>query len=245
MHLRLRRRKPRWRRYLRLAASTHRNAKSDLGLAVFLAMIAGSANAGGFMLLGSYSSHMTGYISQIGDQLALFNLGLALKSATAILSFVLGAASSSVMINWAKLHHSMHRYTIPIGVQGLLLLVFSSLGLDEDLPAASKLLGLFLLAFIMGLQNATITKISGARIRTSHATGMVTDVGIEIGKAVLGRALHKSGIAADKAKLKILLSILGSFFVGGVIGAFGFAYWSYFFALPMGIGLIFLAVFRS
>ena len=41
---------------------------------------------------------------------------------------------------------------------------------------------MLVLCYIMGLQNAVITKISNAEIRTTHITGLVTDLGIEIGK---------------------------------------------------------------
>ncbi|MCP5810116.1 DUF1275 domain-containing protein, partial [Klebsiella pneumoniae] len=39
------------------------------------------------------------------------------------------------------------------------------------------------LAFLMGLQNATVTRISDARVRTTHVSGMATDIGIELGIA--------------------------------------------------------------
>lgn len=41
-----------------------------------------------------------------------------------------------------------------------------------------------LLCYVMGLQNALITKISHAEIRTTHVTGLVTDLGIEMGKLI-------------------------------------------------------------
>ena len=65
-----------------------------------------------------------------------------------------------------------------------------------------------MLCFIMGLQNATVTKISGARIRTTHVTGMVTDVGIELGKLVYwNRDPIRSEtlrVRADRPKLRLL-----------------------------------------
>jgi uncharacterized membrane protein YoaK (UPF0700 family) len=245
MHGKSLRKKPRWRRQLRVATAVHRTGRSDLGLAIFLAFIAGGANAGGFMLLGSYASHMTGNLSQIGDQLALFNFALALKSAAAVVTFVLGAAVSAALINWARLKRSSHRFAIPLGLQGLLFLGFALFGLDPTPAPAATLSALLLLCFIMGMQNATITKISGARIRTTHATGMITDVGIEAGKAVFGYLFNIGSVRADPAKLSILLKILGSFIAGGIICAFGFSVWSYAFALPLGFALLFLATFRA
>src|SRR5690606_16396564 len=108
--------------------------------------------------------------------------------------------------------------------------------------AGGRLFALCCLCFIMGMQNATITKISGARIRTTHATGMITDIGIELGRAAFGVSLPRSSVAADGAKLRILVGLVISFLFGGVIGAVGFGQLGFFFALPLGITLLALSV---
>jgi uncharacterized membrane protein YoaK (UPF0700 family) len=65
-----------------------------------------------------------------------------------------------------------------------------------------------MLCFIMGLQNATVTKISGARIRTTHVTGIVTNMGIELGKLLYwNRGPARSQmlpVRADRPKLRLL-----------------------------------------
>src|SRR5690606_20038479 len=92
-----------------------------------------------------------------------------------------------------------------------------------------------LLCFLMGLQNATITKISGARMRTTHVTGIVTDIGIELGKGLYRNRApdipRERDVRADALKLKILGAVAGSFFVGGLSGALGFSYFGFGFAL--------------
>ena len=78
------------------------------------------------------------------------------------------------------------------------------------------------LCFIMGLQNAIITKLSQSRIRTTHITGLVTDMGIELGKLFYWNRSTDPGLGkvrADRAKLQLLSSLIGLFFLGGVIGA--------------------------
>ncbi|MFN3634644.1 MAG: YoaK family protein, partial [Rhizobium rhizophilum] len=101
-----------------------------------------------------------------------------------------------------------------------------------------------LLCFVMGLQNATITKISGARIRTTHLTGMITDIGIETGKLAYGlvaRRLNHPPIVTDARKLSILLPIVGMFFLGGLIGALGFKHLGHAFSLPVAALLLAVA----
>ncbi|WP_269431141.1 YoaK family protein [Luteipulveratus halotolerans] len=79
------------------------------------------------------------------------------------------------------------------------------------------------LCFTMGLQNAIITKLSGAQIRTTHVTGMVTDIGIELGKlAYPRRAGDPEPVRADVARLRMHLTTVGLFFLGGVVGAVGY-----------------------
>jgi uncharacterized membrane protein YoaK (UPF0700 family) len=228
-------------RRARLIAAHHRAASSDRALALILAAIAGSANAGGFILLGSYTSHMTGYLSAIADNLVLQNLALVGQSLLAISLFICGAASSAIVINWGRAHKPTHQYSLPIGLQGALLAALAALGATPLPEAIAHPLSLGLLCFIMGLQNATITKISYARIRTTHATGMITDVGIELGRAVYGRAFH-APIHADRAKLGILLQLLGTFLLGGIIGALGYGLVGFAFSLPLAAILLTLAL---
>jgi len=94
----------------------------------------------------------------------------------------------------------------------------------------------------MGLQNAIITKLSGARIRTTHVTGLVTDAGIEIGKLLYRNDPARPDLVpviADGAKLALLLSLIGLFFSGGIAGALLFSRFGLpvaaLFALPLGL----------
>jgi uncharacterized membrane protein YoaK (UPF0700 family) len=94
----------------------------------------------------------------------------------------------------------------------------------------------------MGLQNAMITKLSDAVIRTTHLTGMVTDIGIELGRMLLpdrGGDLSKK---ADASKVVLLSSLISLFFVGGVIGALGFKHIGFWFTLPLAAILLMIAL---
>src|SRR5690606_32108012 len=74
------------------------------------------------------------------------------------------------------------------------------------------------LCFLMGLQNALITKASTAIIRTTHVTGMTTDLGIELGRALISR--NKADTNINRKKARLHTSIITTFFIGGIIGAF-------------------------
>ena len=193
------------------------------------------------MVLGHYTSHMTGYVSQLADNIALQNMRPALESTVAIALFISGAAFSAYLINWARDHNRKRQYALPVAVQGCLFLCLAAVGALAGTSAAANQISLGLLCFIMGLQNATITKISGARIRTTHTTGMITDVGIEFGKA-----FYQSHAAMAKppalGKLAILLQLLFSFLAGGVIGAFGYGYFGFNFSIVLASLLLALSL---
>lgn len=207
-----------------------------------LAFVAGSANAGGFILLGSYTSHMTGYLSQAADQLVLSNYAMVFTAILAIGLFTFGAALSAIVINWARGYQPRLQYILPLALQGISFLAFSIIGRGDNYAGNGHLIGLGLLCFIMGFQNATITKISQSRIRTTHVTGMVTDVGIELGRFVFNYLFQRPRIMADANKLLLLLQLLGMFFIGGVIGAFGFGLIGLSFSMGVGFLLLLSAI---
>lgn len=202
--------------------------------------MAGAANAGGFFALGAYTYHMTGYLSQLADNLVLWNLRLAGTSLLAIAAFIAGAACSSILVNWARAHDARQQYALPLAVQGLFLLCFSGGGIF--MTEAGRLFSLWCLCFIMGMQNATITKISGARIRTTHASGMITDIGIEIGRAAFGAMAPRRGVQFDRFKLRILVQLVGAFLLGGLVGAFGYGRYGFVFSVPLGLVLLALSL---
>ncbi len=197
-------------RYVRSArtiVASERTGAADALLGMALTFIAGAINAGGFLAVGQYTSHMSGILSAMADHLALGAFGLTLLGLAAFPPFVLGAACSAMLINWGRRHGIGSRYAMPLMLEALLLLGFGILGWLAYPSSGFVAAAVPLLCFIMGLQNATITKISGARMRTTHVTGIVTDIGIELGKLAYwnrSRDLPEP-VRADRDKLRLLL----------------------------------------
>lgn len=231
--------------FRRLTGRTRtRRANRQLGL--FLAFVAGAVNAGGFLAIKQYTSHMTGIVSSVADNLVLGNVLLAVAGIFALAAFIAGAATTAIMINWAR-HRKMHsEYAMSLALEAVLLLMFGLLGANLGsfvavfIPAT-----VLLLCFIMGLQNAIVTKISHAEIRTTHVTGVVTDLGIEIGKLLYWNKHHENGsaqyVAADRDKLLIHGLILAMFFIGGVVGAIGFKSIGFIATVPLALLLLLFA----
>lgn len=256
--------------YLRELTAPERTARANLHLGVTLAFVAGAFNAGGFLAIGQYTSHMTGVVSSVADQIVLAQWDLVIAGVLSLLAFVAGAASTAILVNYARRNHhgAAGPYAVPLLIEAALLLVFGLVGSRlQSHELISISLTAVLLCYAMGLQNALVTKISNAEIRTTHVTGLVTDIGIELGKSlywnqsaarsaaqaaqaargVAGTATSPAPlpgparIQANRRKLRVHLSLVGAFFVGGVTGATGFKLVGFIAALPLAALLVVIA----
>ena len=177
----------------------NRSTRTNVRLGAVLALVAGAANAGGFLAVGQYTSHMTGVVSSVADHLVLGDVALALTGVGSYLAFVLGAMTTAILVNWG------------------------------------------LLCFMMGLQNAVITKISKAEIRTTHVTGLTTDLGIELGKLLyVNRDDMHAPVLANRQRLRLHGLLIACFFAGGVLGALGFRSFGYVTTVPLAVMLLLL-----
>lgn len=224
-------------------ADVHRSAKTNLRLGCALCFIAGATNAGGFLAVGQYTSHMSGILSSVADNLILGKIQLALAGITLVLAFVMGSVTTAWIVNWSQRRQMRSAFARPLLLEAALLLIFGIFG-----TAISHFAGLFvpmtvlLLCFIMGLQNAVITKISKAEIRTTHVTGLLTDLGIEMGKLLyFNQAVYTQKVMANRRKLVIHATLVGCFFGGALVGAFGFKAYGYIATLPLAMILLVLS----
>jgi uncharacterized membrane protein YoaK (UPF0700 family) len=232
--------------YSRRLTGRTRSKGANRQLGVILAFVAGAINAGGFLAVQQYTSHMTGIVSAMADHIALGAYELALTGAGALTSFVAGAACTAVMVNYSRRHDMQSEYALPLFLEAGLLLCFGLLGAQlSEISGVSVSIIVMLLSFIMGLQNAVITKLSNAEIRTTHITGVVTDLGIELGKLIYwNRALSHQAqrVRADRSRMKLLALLAFAFFAGGLVGALGFKQMGYSATVPLALTLMALVI---
>ena len=231
---------------LQQLAARERTRQRNRQLGALLAFMAGAVNAGGFLAVQRYTSHMTGVVSSIADDLVLGHGLLVLAGLGALLAFVAGAATTAILINWARRRGLQGEYALSLALEALLLLLFGLLGAHlNELIEVFMPTTVLLLCFIMGLQNAIVTKISQAEIRTTHMTGVITDLGIELGRLLYWNRSHTHGgepVRANRDRLRILLLILGLFFAGGLAGAWAFKTVGYGAVLPLAAVLAVVAL---
>ena len=210
-----------------LRAPAH-SFRQQASLAVALSWVGGYVNALTILACAQVTSHLTGAVSQLGvavadgkSEVASYLLGL-------LAAFAVGAFAAGIALEWARARRLPSLFALPIALEAGLLLLFAVTLLAT--PAAERsraVVPTLLAATAMGLQNATITRISGGVVRTTHLTGVVTDLGLDVARLCarplgLGRAVTQRQVAAAGQRLWLLLAVVTSFAVGAWLGTLGF-----------------------
>jgi len=171
-----------------------------------LAFIAGLVNAAGYMGFRHQSiSNLTGSTTLLGISLGTGDSGEALHWVLSLLAFVAGAMASGAIVQKSTL-----KLGRPYGVALLLesLLLFAAVPMLQREWSA----GLWLASMACGLQNGMASTYSGAVFRTTHVSGMFTDLGVYLGHRL-------RGLEVDALRVRVCLLVIGSFMLGGLAGA--------------------------
>jgi len=179
-----------------------------------LAFIAGFVNVVGLLGFEHQAvTHLTGTTSMLASAVASLDTMLALHLLAVLGSFVAGCVISGFVIKDSALQLG-RRYWVA------LLLESSLLSFAVPLLKHQHALGVYFVSCACGLQNAMVSTYSGTVIRTTHVSGMFTDLGI-----FLGHWLR--GLSVDNRRMRLCLLIISAFLCGGIAGAWGFRCFSY------------------
>lgn len=174
-------------------------------LAVFLATVSGVINVVGFLGVRQRGiTHLTGAATATGRQLVQGNAAAVLSAFGLIAGFILGAALGGVLTPLVKGRESKRIGVVLVLEAALLLLALSLLKLNYET-------GEHVAAMAMGLQNGMTMRWHGVLLRTTHVTGIATELGVALGNALRGQRPHI-------AKLTVFLLIFGSYMLGALVG---------------------------
>jgi uncharacterized membrane protein YoaK (UPF0700 family) len=179
-----------------------------------LTTAAGAINAVGFLGVHHQAlSHMSGTVTTLAMELGRAHYAVALHTLAILAAFFAGCLVSGAVIRQATLRLG-RRYGIALALESAALFAavyFLRRGAN---------VGDYLAAMACGLQNAMVSSYSGSTMRTTHMTGMVTDLGIACGHFVRGEVV-------DWYRFRLYGVLLLGFFGGGLIGALGYERFGY------------------
>ncbi len=179
-----------------------------------LAFTAGIINVIAFLgFAHQAATHVTGLFSHLSIALFQLNTEQIKLALFVIFSFFFGAILSGAILQDAQLKMG-RRYSLTLIIECLLLL-FSTWGFRCGSPW-----GEYFASMAAGLQNAMVSTYSGAIVRTTHLTGILTDLGVLIGHGV-------RGLPVDIRRVRLLFILITSFLIGGLFGAFLYAHFAY------------------
>lgn len=231
------------------AYSFHQKSK----LAISLSWIGGYTNVVSLLTCNTTVSHVTGNTTWFAQAVAAGVGRTIAYLGCALLAFFVGAMASGVMMETARRRGVRSKYILPLVVEAILLVVFA-VGvqiLQTSGPSESERAVWWMVAaasLAMGLQNATITRISGSVVRTTHLTGVLTDLGLESVQYLMwwrdkmrsrgwnrgARVFAVTRRHPTALRLALLASIWGSFVLGVLIGTWAYQHWpAYSMALPV------------
>lgn len=191
-----------------------RTWRHNVQIASLLSFVAGMVNVAGFFAVATLTTNITGHFAFFVDEVFKLNFWKAFIYFLYIFFFFLGSFFSSFLVELISRKNEKYVYIVPTSIESLILLLIAVFGgslidYNPNLIACSLL-------FAMGLQNSLVTRISNATVRTTHLTGLFTDMGIELSQLFFYREQELKEKLFSSIKLR--LTIISFFFAGGITG---------------------------
>lgn len=188
----------------------------NLQIASILSFVAGMVNISGFLAIKKLTTNVTGHFAYFIDDFAKEDFWKGTIYLLYIVAFVVGSFTSSFLIELAFINKKWNVFVLPTILESSILILVALLVQFNFLTSIDIIACLLL--FAMGVQNSLVTKISNAIVRTTHLTGLFTDLGIELSQLCFKnlRYLRKK----IKSNIILRLFIITFFFMGGLFGGF-------------------------
>lgn len=207
-------------------------------LVATLAAMAGLLNVGAFLACQTFVTHTTGFATLFGAQLAALHFKEAFGMITVPLFFLFGSMISGFYVDREIENNRTPQYKVIFLLISFLMLLVFLLGeygyfghFGETQTLWARLIFISILCLAAGLQNAVTTSASQKHVRTTHLTGITTDLGIGLVRQLTTKNQeHKFQESKDNTLRIITISF---FILGSAGGAFLFTHVGYWgFTLP-------------
>lgn len=197
-----------------------RKLQHNLQIASLLSFVAGIVNVAGFLSIQKLTTNVTGHFAFFVDEVFKLRFAQSLVYISYILFFLLGSFTSSFIGEIFYRRHKRFEFIAPVLLEIAVLLGIALCWPYLIHPYPDVIA--FVLLFSMGLQNSMVTRISDARVRTTHLTGLFTDLGIELSQLFFYKAPAEHKKLSSNIMLR--LTIITFFFAGGIAGGVCYNY---------------------
>ena len=190
----------------------NRTFAHDLRLATLLSFVAGLVNITGLLALKTLTTNVTGHFAYFAEEMMKHEYSAAITFLVFTLFFLFGSFLSSFLEELISIRNPQLSHLFPITLEMFILIAIGFFGTNLGLGSFGGKLTAFFLLFAMGIQNSLVTNISKSTVRTTHLTGLFTDLGIELSQLFF----YKKPEETKKLKTSIYLrlSIITFFFIG-------------------------------
>lgn len=189
-----------------------------------LAFQAGWINAGGFLASHRFVSHVTGFATQFGYDVALSKWKDAFGMLTVPLFFLGGAMMAAYYVDRPLNQNKKGQFHILLLLIGIFLAAVTVLGVSgvfgafgQELDIYRSYLMIALLCLSSGMQNAGTTTASNGFVRTTHLTGITTDLGIGLVRNMQSHDEQKRSRESSRNQVRMLVVLF--FAAGSVISS--------------------------
>lgn len=211
----------------------YRTSKHNLRLATLLSFVAGIVNITGVLSVKTLTTNVTGHFAFFAEEVTRHNYQAAFVFLIYTLFFLAGSFVSNFLAEFVSIKNSDLFHVAPITIEIAILISLGLFGMQTNFHLFDGKWTAFGLLFAMGIQNSLVTKISQSTVRTTHLTGLFTDLGIELSQLFFYKKQEERKIL--KTSIYLRLSIISFFFLGCFMGGFIYGF--------LALKTLFIAVF--
>ncbi len=215
----------------------NRTLSHNLKAASILSFVAGLVNVVGFLSVQRLTTNVTGHFAYFVDEFFRFQFSKSIIYLLYILFFLIGSFFSNFLIEIVARTKERNIFILPVLIEILILIAIGLLG-QLVLMKHPDIIALALL-FSMGLQNSLITTLSNTMVRTTHLTGLFTDLGIELSQLFFYKTPEQKKQLRGNIKLRLRIIIF--FFLGGTFAGFIY-YKTQLYSLLFGAIILFIGL---
>ena len=192
----------------------------NLRLATLLSFVAGIVNVTGVLSVQTLTTNITGHFAYFAEEIMKRDYAAAIPFFVFTVFFLFGAFTSNFLAELISRKHPNLSHVIPIALEMIILISVGIFGVQSSLSSSEGKWIAFAMLFAMGIQNSLVTKISQSTVRTTHLTGLFTDLGIELSQLFFYKKPEEN--KKLKTSIYLRLSIIIFFFIGCISGGFLF-----------------------